>query len=164
MKILPFISSISFTNTASCWICGDGLFFFYFIRKIPLSWHSARSQCSSTLPKVFSQQCCFVWYRSTTKRITVSKVLWRIFSAWNVLMWPLFIQHPVSLYSKSPKHSVQSLWLTSSSGSYLENENMFEQYACINIYAYPNTTAYGFLLAIVRNTKAYLDYVKYKDI
>lgn len=41
---------------------------------------------------------------------------------------------------------------------------MFEQYTRINIYAHHNTTANGFLLALVRNTKAYLDYVKYKDI
>lgn len=54
---------------------------------------------------------------------------------------------------QNPRHSIQTLWLTNSSGSYLENENTFEQYACINTHAHHNTTLCGFLSAPLRNTK-----------
>lgn len=43
-------------------------------------------------------------------------------------------------YIQGNKHSIQSPQPTNSSGSYLGNENMFKQYACINTYACSNTT------------------------
>lgn len=83
-------------------------------------------------------------------------------STWNAFKWPLLVQF--YYIPKNSKNIIQSLQATNSSGSYLENKNMFKQYACINTYARPNTTIYGFLLALLRNTKAYLDYIRYKDI
>lgn len=76
------------------------------------------------------------------------------FSASNSFKWPLFWKHSVVLHSKkNPKCSIQTLSLTNSSGSYLQNENTFKQYACIYSHVRHNTAICGFLLASVRNTK-----------